>query len=324
MIEYKTSNIRTWSRLGSCGAFGTAALELGEIDENFRVLTADLCFYSGLDRFNAKYPEKLYNMGIAEQNMIGVASGMAKEGLNVFATTYGTFASTRCADQVRVNMGYMKLPVKLVGLTSGLSVGILGATHISCEDIAIMRGIPNITILSPADCTETVKATIAAAKHNGPVYLRLTGTMGNPIVYNEDYEFEIGKAIKLKEGKDISIIATGTMVATALKVAEAFEEENIHCEVINMHTIKPLDESAIIDCLNTKLIVTIEEHSTIGGMGSAVSEFLADKKDKPAQMLIGISDEFKHAADFDHLIKEYGLKAEQIFDKIKVKYMEEN
>lgn len=323
MIEFKSANIRTWSRLGSCGAFGAAALELGETDENFRVLTADLCFYSGLDRFNLKYPEKLYNMGIAEQNMLGVASGMAKEGLNVFATTYGTFASTRCADQVRVNMGYMKLPVKLVGLTSGLSVGILGATHISCEDVAIMRGIPNITILSPADCTETVKATLAAAEHDGPVYLRLTGTMGNPIVYNEDYEFKIGKAVKLRDGNDIAIIATGTMVATALKVAEMFESEGISCKVVNMHTIKPLDKESILECTDSKLIVSIEEHSVIGGLGGAVAEVLSEVKNRPRHVILGISDEFKHAGTYEHLIEEYGLKPEQVFEKIRTKYMEE-
>lgn len=321
MLEFSSGNIRTWSRLGSCGAFGMAAVELGEEYDNLAIFTADLRFYSGLDRFASKYPDKLYNIGIAEQNMIGAAAGMAHEGFNVFATTYGTFASTRCCDQVRVCMGYMKIPVKLVGLTSGLSVGILGATHMSFEDIAILRAIPNITILSPADCTETVKATLAAAKLDGPVYLRLTGTMGNPIVYKQDYDFEIGKAIKLMDGTDIAIIATGTMVDSALKAAVELAKDNISCSVIDMHTIKPIDRDMIISCADKKLIVTVEEHSIIGGLGSAVAEVLSDIYQKPRQLIIGINDEFKHAAEYKYLIERYGLSPKQIVDKIKDTYI---
>lgn len=321
MIEYKASNIKLWSRLGSCGAFGFAANELAQTEENFLVVTADLCFYSGLDRFKAKYPDKIFNVGIAEQNMLGVAAGFAKEGFVPFATTYATFASARCADQVRVNMGYMKLNVKLVGLTSGLSVGILGPTHISTEDIAIIRSIPNIIILSPADCTETIKATIAASKIDAPVYLRLSGPMNNPIVYDKDYEFEIGKAITLKEGKDISIIATGTMVYNSLKAAEILKDRySIDAGVINMHTIKPLDNEAIDMACKSKLLVTVEEHSKIGGLGSAISEYLSEKEIKPPQLILGLSDEYKHAGSYDYLIEQYGLTPEKIAENILKKY----
>jgi Transketolase, C-terminal subunit len=320
MLEFTNTNIRTWAHLGSCGAFGLAAVELGEEYDDLAIFTADLRFYSGLDRFASQYPGKLYNIGIAEQNMIGVAAGMANEGFNVFATTYGTFASTRCCDQVRVNMGYMKIPVKLVGLTSGLSVGILGATHMSFEDIAIMRSIPNITILSPADCTETVKATLAAAKLDGPVYLRLTGIMGNPIVYKKDYDFQIGKAIKLMDGTDIAIIATGTMVASSLKAAKELTEDGISCSVIDMHTIKPIDRDMIISCIDKKLLVTVEEHNIIGGLGSAVAEVLSNINQKPRQLIIGINDEFKHAADYKYLIEEYGITPMQIAKKVKDEY----
>lgn len=322
MISFTPANIRTWSRLGSCGAFGLAALELPERDDSVVMLTADLCFYSGLDRFKAKFPERLYNFGIAEQNLIGVAAGMAKEGLNPFATTYATFATTRCCDQVRVNMGYMQLGIKLVGLTSGLSVGILGATHMSFEDIAIMRSIPNITILSPADCTETVKATLAATQFDGPIYLRLTGVMGNPIVYREDYEYEIGKAITIKEGTDISIIATGTMVHYSLKATKLLEEKGISCQVVDMHTIKPIDKDAIYKACNNKMIVTVEEHSVIGGLGSAVAECLTGKTSRPPQLIIGISDEYKHAGSYDYLLDQYGLTAEIIAENIINKYIE--
>ncbi len=322
MINFTPANIKTWSRLGSCGAFGQAALEFQEISKNIIILTSDLIFYSGLERYKNKYPDKIYNLGIAEQNMVGVAAGFAKEGFNPFATTYATFASARSADQVRVNMGYMKLGIKLVGLTSGVSVGILGATHISIEDIAIIRSIPNITILSPADCTETIKATIAAAKHEGPIYLRLTGTMNNPIVYKEDYQFEIGKSITLKKGSDISIIATGTMVYQSIKASEILEEKGFSTSVIDMHTIKPLDLSIIDYSCRSKLIVTVEEHSIIGGLGGAVAEYKSSIRSSPPLLIIGLSDNFGKAGDYQYTLMKNGLTPHQIAEKIEKKYLE--
>jgi transketolase len=322
VIAFTSANIRTWSMLGSNGAFGFAALELPEIDDNIAILTADEMYFSGLERFGAKYPKRLYNIGIAEQNLVGVAAGMSKEGLNVFATTYATFASTRSCDQVRVNMGYMKLGIKLVGLTAGLSVGILGATHCSIEDIAIMRAIPNITILSPADCTETVQATLAAARHKGPIYLRLTGGQPNHPVYKTDFAFEIGKAIRLREGEDIAIVATGAMVHASLEAARILSEQAISCTVIDMHTIKPLDEIALMETLRVKLLVTVEEHSMKGGLGGAVAECLAGVRVKPPQLIIGIADEFKNGADYPYLLQQFGLTAPQIAQTILKKYEE--
>jgi transketolase len=322
MIAYTSANIRTWSMLGSNGAFGCAALELPEIDENVVMCTADEMYFSGLERFGARFPQRFYNIGIAEQNMVGVAAGLSKEGLNVFATTYATFATTRSCDQVRVNMGYMKLGIKLVGLTAGLSVGILGATHCSVEDIAIMRAIPNITILSPADCTETVKATIAAAKHPGPIYIRLTGGQPNIPVYKADYAFEIGKAVRLREGEDIAIVATGSMVHASLEAANLLSEQGISCRVVNMHTIKPLDESALLETLPFKLVVTVEEHSIKGGLGGAVAECLAGVRVKPPQLIIGIADDFPSGADYPHLLKQFGLTAPSIAQTILRKYDE--
>lgn len=321
-MKFSPANIRMWSRLGSCGAFGLAAMELPEIDENAVICTADLCFYSGLERFRSKFPDRLYNVGIAEQNLLGIAGGLSKEGCTVFATTYASFATTRALDQVRVNMGYMQLPLKLIGLTSGLSVGILGATHMSIEDVAVMRAIPNITIISPADCTETVKAVFAAAKFPGPVYLRLTGTMNNPIVYQEDYELEIGKAIVLKKGCDIALIASGTMVYNSLKAAEILEKQGITCTVLDMHTIKPLDFQSIENVKNHKLIVTVEEHSIIGGLGGAVAEYLSGVDSAPL-LRIGIEDSFAHAADYSKLIEQYELTPESIASKIVLRLREE-
>ena len=322
MTDFTSVNIRTWSRLGSCGAFGVAAMELPEINDKSVVLTADLCTFSGLDRFKAKYPERLYNIGIAEQNMVGIAAAMAKEGFVPFTTTYATFASMRCADQIKVNMGYMNLPVKLVGLTAGFSVGILGATHIALEDIAVIRSIPNIVILSPADCAATIKATLAAARTETPVYLRLSGTMNNPIVYKEDFDFEIGKAITLREGTDVVVIATGAMVYNSLQAAEKLEENGISVKVIDMHTIKPLDIEAVKASCSAKLIVTVEEHSVYGGLGGAVAETLALTQNKPPHLIIGVSGTYPHAASYPYLLEQTGLTAPQIAEKIQKTYKE--
>ncbi len=322
MIAYTRASTRAWSMLGSSGAFGVAAMELPEIESNVAILTADLAFFSGLDRFKAKYPERLFNVGIAEQNMLGVASGMAKEGLKVFATTYATFASARSCDQVRVNMGHMHADIKLVGLAAGLSVGILGATHMSIEDVAIMRAIPNITILCPADCTATVKATLAAARHKGPVYLRLSGVQNNPTVYHADFEFTIGKAIRLREGGDIAIIATGTMVHAALEAATLLAERQLACTVIDMHTIKPLDEAAVKATLGAKLLVTIEEHNVKGGLGGAVAECLALVRQKPPQLVLGMADAFNHPADYPYLLEKNGLTPRQLAASILTSYEE--
>ena len=308
--------------LGSSGAFGVAALELPEVDNSVAIQTADLAFFSGLDRFKAKFPERLYNVGIAEQNMLGVAAGMAKEGHVVFATTYATFASCRAADQVRVNMGHMDANVKLVGLAAGMSVGQLGATHMSIEDVAVMRAIPEVTVLCPADCTATVKATIEAAKHKGPVYLRLSGVQNNPTVYHGECEFTIGKANRLREGKDIAIIASGTMVYMGLEVAKVLAEQQIECTVLDMHTIKPLDEEAVKSTLGAKLIVTIEEHGTKGGLGGAVAEMLAPLRTKPPQLLLGMGDHYNNPADYPYLLEQNGLTAPQLTKSILSKYEE--
>jgi len=317
MINFTANNVRTWAMLGSCGAFGMAALELPEIDDNTVIVTADLCTFSGLDRVRTKLPDRLYNVGIAEQNMIGVAAGLTKEGCNVFATTYATFASTRSCDPVRVHMGYMELGVKLVGLTAGLSVGVLGATHMSVEDIAIMRAIPNLTVISPADSTETVKATLAAAQYAGPVYLRLTGGMNSPVVYKNDYDFLIGKAVTLRYGDDVTIVATGPMVWQSLEAARLLEATGIYATVIDMHTIKPLDTNVLdLAFAHTRLIVTVEEHSVIGGLGGAVAEYKATKKNTPVQLTIGIEDFFPHAADYTTLLVRCGLTASQLAQRI--------
>ena len=303
--------------LGSCGTYGLACMDVAENNDKIVALTADLCYFSGLDRFSKTYPNKFINVGIAEQNMLGIAAGLSKEGFNVFASTYASFATTRSLDQVKVNMSYMQLPIKLVGLTSGFSVGILGATHISIEDLAIMRSLPNIMVLSPADCLETYKCIMAAANTNMPVYIRLTGTMNNPIVYNEDYEFKIGKAKFLKEDGKVAIIATGTMVYRAKKVVEQLEDEGVHCKLINMHTIKPLDLDLINDLQNeSEIIITIEEHSKIGGLGSAIAEVLSNRP-RTRLVIIGVEDFYPLAGDYNYQCDISGLTEKTLYNRIR-------
>lgn len=318
MISIDRKAIRTWSLLGPSGAFGAAAMELGKKDDRTMMLTADLCFFSGLERYKAAFPNRLYNFGIAEQNMLGAAMGFAREGFIPFAITYASFATSRCADQVRVGMSYMKLPIKLIGLTAGYGAGILGATHMSIEDIALMRALPNITVISPADCTEIVKAVLAAAETDEPTYIRLSGPINTPIVYKEDYDFHIGKAIELREGEDVGIIATGSMVSHALAAAKVLESDGISCAVINMHTIKPLD-TGVVDKLNDvcRLIVTAEEHSIYGGVYGAVAEHLCRKRNHIPVIPVGIEDFFVSAGSYNYQMHKSGLTVDCMVDRIK-------
>ncbi len=321
-MEFKRSNVRTWSMLGPRGAFGMALADAAQHNERIVALTADLCTTSGLDRFRSAFPHRLFNVGIAEQNMVGIAAGLAAGGNIPYATTFANFAALRSCEQIRHYMGYMKENVKLVGFGAGFAMGMFGTAHYGTEDMAAIRAINNIVILSPADSGETVKATSAAACFDGPIYLRLAGVMNNPVVYKEDYDFEIGKAITLREGTDIAIIATGTMVHSSLKAAMVLEERGLSCKVIDMHTIKPLDENVFRVACETRLIVTVEEHSIIGGLGGAVAECLAQSDKHPPLLIIGISDEYKHAGDYSYLLEQYGLTPEKIAENISQRYME--
>ena len=312
-------NTRVLSMLGACGAYGLAACELPSIHDNIAFFTADLQNFSGLDRFARAYPDKFYNVGIAEQNLLNVAAGFASEGNIAFASTYASFACTRCLDQVSVSMAYMGLNVKLVGLTSGFSVGILGPTHESLSDLSIMQSFPNITILSPADGIETVKSVMAAAEITGPVYIRFTGTMNLPIVYKTDFDYKVGKAVKLRDGSDVSIIATGTMVAESLKASEILAEHGLSASVYDMHTIRPLDKESIIEASKSRLLVTAEEHSIVGGLGTAVDTVIVDNTIPVKRLKIGVPCEFSAAASYKALLEKYGLTASQIADSILAK-----
>ncbi len=304
---------RQWSRIGSRGVFGQAMLATAPEHADLLVLSADLGNSSGLDRFKTAYPERFLNTGIAEQNMVGVAAGLAKEGFNVFATTFAPFISMRAAEQVRMNLGYMQLNVKAVALGSGLAMGFLGNSHYGLEDLAVMRSIPNLTIVCPADCAEIFKAVEAAARFQGPMYLRLTGGVNNPPVYDADYDFEIGRAIELRAGSDVAILAHGTMVQRSLAAAEILAQAGISASVTNVHTLKPLDTVAVSRvAAAARVLVTVEEHSKIGGLGSAVAEFLAPARKRVPQLILGLPDAFGHAGAYEYLLAAHGLDAESI------------
>ena len=320
MFEINQSNARQWSRIGSRGVFGQAILAVAEQHPEMMVMSADLSNSSGLDRFKKSYPEQFLNVGIAEQNMIGVAAGLAKEGYNVFATSFAPFITMRAAEQVRMNLGYMNMNVKAVAIGSGVSMAFLGNSHYGIEDAAVMRAIPNITVVCPADCAEIFKTVQAAANFKGPMYIRLTGAVGNPPVYTEDYAFEIGKAIILREPADVTLIATGSMVHESLEAAKLLDESGIKTGVINMHTIKPIDGNAIDLALrHSKLIVTVEEHSVIGGLGSAVAEYKAAKRNAPPQMILGLPDAFDVTGEYRFLLERHGLVGPKITQAVLAK-----
>jgi len=312
----KDRDIKMWSTIGARATVGIAALELAKQIDNLMVLTCDVSTSAGLDRYRKTFPEKYLDLGIAEQNMIGVAAGLASENFNVITTTFAPFQTMRCCEQIKVNLGYMRQKICMVGIASGLALGTLGYTHCCIEDIGILRSIPGITIISPADSLETVKALEAAVNSENSCYLRLTGASNNPIVYSKDYEFKIGKSITLREGKDITIFSSGAMVYQSLEAAKILESKKISSKVINMHTIKPIDKLAIEEACEGKLIVSIEEHNIIGGLGSAISEYKSSLKKSPKQLFLGIKDTYSKGGNYKFLKEKYRLTPEKIVEDI--------
>lgn len=316
-MEINAKNVRQWSRLGSRGFFGQVILDIAPEHPDLLVMSADLGSSSGLERFRKTYPEQFVNAGIAEQNMVGVAAGLAKEGFNVFVTSFAPFMSMRAAEQVRMNLGYMHLNIKAVSIGSGIAMGFLGNSHFGLEDIAVLRAIPGLTVVSPADCAEVLKVVEAAASFDGPMYIRLTGAANTPIVYEDNYQFTLGKAITLREGKDVILIASGSMVYHSLNAAALLAEQGINATVVNMHTIKPLD-TALLDQLLLRGVplVTLEEHTIIGGLGSAIAEYLAPKRLKVPQLCIGLPDAYIDAGDYNYMLEQQGLTAVPLAQKI--------
>jgi transketolase len=291
--------------------FGEGVVELGQKRDDIVVLSADLTESTRAAWFKEKFPDRFFSMGVSEQDMMGTAAGLALSGKVAFACTFGAFAAGRAWDQVRISLAYMKTNVKIVGTHGGISVGEDGPTHKANEELALMRILPNMTVIIPCDALEAKKATIASASRNGPVYLRL-GRSGVPLITKEEDVFEIGKAVLLKDGKDVAIIACGVEVYEALCAAETLKKDNISARVINLHTIKPIDRDMIVKAAKeTGAIVTAEEHTIIGGMGSAVSEVVTQEMPVPMEF-IGVRDRFGESGDPKELFKLFGLTANDI------------
>lgn len=297
-------------------AYGKALVELGDTDKKIIVLDADLAAATKTGMFKKAHPEKFVDCGIAEGNMMGVAAGLAASGYTVFASSFAMFAAGRAFEQVRNSIGYPHLNVKIGATHAGISVGEDGASHQCCEDIGLMRTIPGMVILNPADDIEARACVLAAAEHDGPVYMRF-GRLAVPRVFDENYKFEIGKGAVLKEGTDVTIIATGLMVNEALMAAEKLADEGISARVVNMATIKPIDRDIIIDSAKkTGVIVTAEEHNIIGGLGSAVAEVVCETVPVPV-LRVGVNDVFGKSGPAVQLLHEFGLDADNIAAKTK-------
>ncbi len=297
-------------------AYGRSLVELGRKNKNVVVLDADLSKSTKTAMFQKEFPNRFFNMGIAEQNLMGTAAGFAASGKIPYASTFAMFATGRAFEIIRNSICYPKLNVKICATHAGITVGEDGATHQALEDIACMRILPNMVVINPSDAISTKKAIFSIAQYKGPVYVRL-GRAGVPVLYDEaSLNFEIGKGIEVRKGKDVTIIATGIMVAEALKASEILKNKGIHARVIDIHTIKPIDQEIILKAAQeTGAIVTAEEHNIIGGLGSAVAEVLVEHKPVPMKR-VGTFDTFGESGKPDELMKKYGLTAENIVDAV--------
>ena len=302
--------------MGAQGALGQAVYDLSfEID--FYAVSADLGVASGFSRFAAKFPEKFINVGIAEQSLVSVSAGLSNKETPVIGTSWGAFASYRCADQVRIFMGLMRSNIKLVGMGSGLAIPRFGGSHYGIGDIALMRSIPDIDVIAPSDGIEIYRAIDEAMHNDRPTYIRLTGGDYLPIINDsKEYYFEIGKANILRKGNDVLIVGCGNLLHECLEVEKILQNYGITTTIINMHTIKPLDKETLFSNLNHKLIVTVEEHNIMGGLGSTIAETLSGFQNRPRQIILGISDFVPKAGDYAYLLECCNLSAEKIADRI--------
>ncbi|MBR5319561.1 MAG: transketolase family protein [Peptococcaceae bacterium] len=297
-------------------AYGQALAELGAINDRVVVLDADLSKSTKTNDFKKVYPERFFNLGIAEQNLLGTAAGFAAAGKIPFASSFAVFAVGRAYDQIRNSIAYPNLNVKIAATHAGLTVGEDGGSHQMLEDIALMRAVPNMTVIVPADGVETKQAVMAAAEHQGPVYIRL-GRPKVPVLFGDDYKFEIGKGVVLREGTDVTLVGTGIMVSKAMEAADLLAADGISAAVVNISTIKPLDNGLITEMAQkTGAVVTCEEHNIYGGLGSAVAEVLVETCPVPMAR-VGVEDKFGESGLPDQLLEKYGLTAASIAEKAK-------
>lgn len=317
MLTYNKKNRMFLSHMGAQGALGQAVYDMAGDEYDFFAVSADLGVASGFSRFIKEKPENYVNVGIAEQNLIAVSAGISNESLPVIATSWGTFASYRCADQIRTFLGMMNSNVKIVGMGSGLAISRFGGSHYGIGDFSLLRGIPGLTIVAPCDGIEIYYAVYETMRMTGPVYIRLTGGDRLPIINSgQSYKFEIGRPNILSEGEDVLIIACGTILNECINAEKILRDRGITATIMNMHTIKPLDVDSIISRLNHKMLVTVEEHNVIGGLGAAVAEALAGTVEKPKHLLLGINDFVPSAGDYNYLLENCGLSSLQIADRI--------
>ena len=304
------------NKIATRESFGKALVELGKENENVVVLTADLAGATKTSLFEKEFPDRFINVGIAEQNMIGISAGLATTGKIPFASTFAMFAAGRAYDQIRNSVAYPKLNVKICGTHAGVTVGEDGATHQMLEDLSLMRSIPNMTVLCTSDDVQTRWAIKEMAKIDGPVYIRLA-RVATPVIYDENQKFEIGKMVQIGDGTDATVFATGVEVAEALKAKEELEKENINIRVVDVHTIKPIDREMIIKCAKeTKKLITIEDHSVIGGLGTAVCEVLSEEY--PTKVVrMGMQDKFGKSGKAEQLLKYFKIDSEAIIEKVK-------
>ena len=311
------NNIKLWSSLGMRATFGLIAMELAKKHPELIITTSDVSTSAGLDRYKNKYPDKYIDVGIAEQNLIGVSAGLSSEGFKVISTTFAPFQTLRCCEQIKVNLGYMKHKICMVGLASGLVLGNLGFTHCSIEDIGTLRSIPNISIVVPSDPFELFKVLNEAIDYKNSVYIRLTAGANSKIINSKDYEFKIGKAVEILPGNDVAIIGCGNILGNCLEAASILKKKNIQCSVVNMHTIKPIDQEIIRNITNkNKLILTVEEHNIIGGLGSSVAEVLSSYNHNCKLVRLGINDFYSSGGSYEYLKNIYGLSVEKIIETV--------
>lgn len=311
------SFVKSLSLLGSRGVFGLAMKDFASAFPDLRVVVADVKTSAKLESFAQENPGKLVNVGIAEQNMVSVAAGMASEGYNVFATTFAPFASLRCYEMQRTLVGYMKLNVKTVGLLSGLTGSAFGSTHFGIDDLAVMRMIPNMTVISPADGLAVYKCMEALMSYQGPAYVRLTGDRGMSVIYKEDFDYQIGKANYIKRGEGVAIVGCGSILGEAIRAARGLKRYGIDPTIVDMHTVKPLDETVLDEVFaNHRLVVTLEEHQRFSGLGGAVAEYKAAKRAAPPQLILAIDDQFPHGGSVASIQNSCNLSAPRVVERI--------
>lgn len=316
-MNFNSTDTKQWSRMGPRAMFGRFMLDIAKKNKKLIILSADLGRSSGLARFKIEFPNQYISIGISEQNLVGVAAGLADEGYKVFVTSFAPFLSMRASEQIRMNLGYMKHNVNLVALGSGLSMGFLGNSHFGLEDIAIMRTIPNLNVTCPADCSELGKVlNDYAFNDRGPSYIRLTGVPGSVNVYEKNYKYRFGKNITLSKGSDVLILSHGSILGQIKLSLNTLKKSKISAELVNIVSLKPIDESIIKLLSKYKKIITFEEHTKVGGLGSIIAEIILKYKINSQLYSFSLPDKFGPTAKYDHLLKYHGLDASGVTKKI--------